>query len=913
MKQFYILFYLFVSLLPFIGNAQEIVTPEGKIQATHKEVILNLEDYVGDIQWEFSADGVEWHEMPDADSDSVTVSANLRQFYRAKVTVNDCDPYYSDVTSIIPASEKITVKFPGGEGIPGKRYFLESADQAIGFSANDTLSSTRYLLDDEYASIYWVTDEDDIYMMAHFYSDLNEVKEVNSTTTAISMILMNPVFAPLDQVMRRRIIESVHTLPHFDNLVTEIEKLISQGIGIFDERSIHLLEIMDSIPVEDLFNEPGLRSASADNTLNEGLNGALPDYFDIVNAGRKLTFENRNTISFEVGIYDDMHFEKLVHKFVLSGESYTESLLGKVIGKGKQEMDIDHLETGKYRIIVTNGFVSPYESLGSDARTRNLINAGSILLESLISSILSDVINDLFEGQCLQSFVGNMALHEATGFDHVDAISAGVENLLKCSLDKYKSILVQTTNSYFIEKYQFRVEKIEKILKIFAFYNQAELTLFLIKLGFNQHFFATCRMVDFDMKYMDCFQVEAKQQLMTSELCDSVLVEASLIPDKFYFDHEGYNPSEYANRYVWFMAEGEDPKFAVSDGWGNVSVMMKAPDRPGEKRVDIQVLWQGVGVVSEDHTTIRTLDPPGPLLVYGDKQKGTKGEALANKIGVSPPLINALEFLKRNIIYEWKVIKGEGTLESASQDGAPVDYAQYWTLGEDGDEQVVQVRIYDPDCLNWLDTTILFTASTAKFSMNGKWEAVEHNFMPIGQIYEETHSSWQTGDISFFNNKTIRNNFTYFNFDIQETEFIFRVREYYERLTRWYDWVCSGGSCSWVKTDEEHYINDEPVNARGPLQWQNDSVMTVRINQICWETIGECENEQLDPWYMSYRKIDENTILLVMFIDTDGEEEWNTEAFNYVFNMTADEFKNEYDYPHEAEFWRLIMKRNTGE
>ncbi len=88
------LFYLTISSV----KAQVLITKNDTIGITEDMVYLKLDKYIGEIQWEKSDDGIKWIEILDEKKDSISISTETNSFYRAKVTVNNCDSFYSDTT-----------------------------------------------------------------------------------------------------------------------------------------------------------------------------------------------------------------------------------------------------------------------------------------------------------------------------------------------------------------------------------------------------------------------------------------------------------------------------------------------------------------------------------------------------------------------------------------------------------------------------------------------------------------------------------------------------------------------------------------------------------------------------------------------------------------------------------------------
>jgi len=63
-------------------------------------VVIRLNDYQGDIQWQKSLDMENWENIPDAVNDTLLFVADTTSYFRAEVIAGDCDPFYSDTTKV---------------------------------------------------------------------------------------------------------------------------------------------------------------------------------------------------------------------------------------------------------------------------------------------------------------------------------------------------------------------------------------------------------------------------------------------------------------------------------------------------------------------------------------------------------------------------------------------------------------------------------------------------------------------------------------------------------------------------------------------------------------------------------------------------------------------------------------------
>ena len=63
-------------------------------------IILVLLDYIGELQWQSSQDSMSWTDLECVSSDSLLIVVKEHLYFRAKVTVGICEPFYSDIAYI---------------------------------------------------------------------------------------------------------------------------------------------------------------------------------------------------------------------------------------------------------------------------------------------------------------------------------------------------------------------------------------------------------------------------------------------------------------------------------------------------------------------------------------------------------------------------------------------------------------------------------------------------------------------------------------------------------------------------------------------------------------------------------------------------------------------------------------------
>ena len=72
-----------------------------------EEVILAIDEYRGDLQWEISFDRTKWSKIPNAINDSLSVVVLDTVYYRAKILEGSCDTVFSEITTIYVYPEPV--------------------------------------------------------------------------------------------------------------------------------------------------------------------------------------------------------------------------------------------------------------------------------------------------------------------------------------------------------------------------------------------------------------------------------------------------------------------------------------------------------------------------------------------------------------------------------------------------------------------------------------------------------------------------------------------------------------------------------------------------------------------------------------------------------------------------------------
>ena len=90
-------------------------------------VVIRLNDYIGEIQWQKSLNMMDWETITNATYDTLLIIPDTSALYRGKVTVNGCNPFYSD-TVFLQMNSAITYSF---ELEPGDSIVFENENSEI--------------------------------------------------------------------------------------------------------------------------------------------------------------------------------------------------------------------------------------------------------------------------------------------------------------------------------------------------------------------------------------------------------------------------------------------------------------------------------------------------------------------------------------------------------------------------------------------------------------------------------------------------------------------------------------------------------------------------------------------------------------------------------------------------------------
>ena len=95
------IFTMLVTLVCFSAFSQKAYYfgPDAMVNV-NDSVVIRLNNYQGDIQWQKSFDLDVWENIPGALHDTLLFLSDTTTYFRAEVIAGDCDPFYSDTTMV---------------------------------------------------------------------------------------------------------------------------------------------------------------------------------------------------------------------------------------------------------------------------------------------------------------------------------------------------------------------------------------------------------------------------------------------------------------------------------------------------------------------------------------------------------------------------------------------------------------------------------------------------------------------------------------------------------------------------------------------------------------------------------------------------------------------------------------------
>ena len=175
---------IFINVFPSVYSQGIWYTTDSTIYKGDS-VILHIEEFRGDIQWQRSFDLDVWDSIPGASYDSLKMVADTSSYFRAKVTEGNCNPIFSDTIhlNVVKLSNKSilinnvgasllsdsteqaqgTYKYEFGDSIPeldaGNVLVSDSGQGYMRIITNVTQAGGQYIVETEQARLVDVIDE----------------------------------------------------------------------------------------------------------------------------------------------------------------------------------------------------------------------------------------------------------------------------------------------------------------------------------------------------------------------------------------------------------------------------------------------------------------------------------------------------------------------------------------------------------------------------------------------------------------------------------------------------------------------------------------------------------------------------------------------------------------------------------
>lgn len=91
---------VFASLIINAQTKTVAIHYNGNFVTPGDTVEISASEYYGDLQWQNSADGINWQNIPDVSGDNFSYVVDENTWFRAVITDGECEPYYSDELKI---------------------------------------------------------------------------------------------------------------------------------------------------------------------------------------------------------------------------------------------------------------------------------------------------------------------------------------------------------------------------------------------------------------------------------------------------------------------------------------------------------------------------------------------------------------------------------------------------------------------------------------------------------------------------------------------------------------------------------------------------------------------------------------------------------------------------------------------
>lgn len=110
MKKSRILFLIVIAILcSTTVHGQIAITETDTFDISVDSLLLRIDDFRGDVTWQYSSDGMNWSDTEDTDATFILNGSSLKGMYRARTITEYCLPFYSDTVRVIGSGTAPTV------------------------------------------------------------------------------------------------------------------------------------------------------------------------------------------------------------------------------------------------------------------------------------------------------------------------------------------------------------------------------------------------------------------------------------------------------------------------------------------------------------------------------------------------------------------------------------------------------------------------------------------------------------------------------------------------------------------------------------------------------------------------------------------------------------------------------------
>ncbi|HET6560206.1 MAG TPA: fibrobacter succinogenes major paralogous domain-containing protein [Prolixibacteraceae bacterium] len=99
MKQSYTIILILLTCFEIVNG--QVVNVKTKSVNPNDSVVVRLNNYIGDLQWQKSSDSINWLDVDHATLDTLLIVADQNRWLRALVNAGNCEPFISDMLKII--------------------------------------------------------------------------------------------------------------------------------------------------------------------------------------------------------------------------------------------------------------------------------------------------------------------------------------------------------------------------------------------------------------------------------------------------------------------------------------------------------------------------------------------------------------------------------------------------------------------------------------------------------------------------------------------------------------------------------------------------------------------------------------------------------------------------------------------